>query len=154
MIKKLENWQLRKVIFQKICIANDLLQNQNYFIPENHLASLTKKQQEDYLINDVQCESYRMLIVNYLIVLIGYNQDNKNDKLSFFKDGNSKMKKIIQNFHKNFQTEMKNLKTIRNKYYAHYENLYLTQDYCLTQKFFLQCLNLCSTLIAMEENLL
>lgn len=119
---QLNNHQARIVLLQKIIIANALWQdNYSELKTINEVLSMSIKERENFLINDVKCESYKMLVINYLIALLGMK---KNDTISFYNDSNDHIKELVKNFHEEHEIEFKALRTVRNKFYSHYENNY------------------------------
>lgn len=108
---------------------------------------LFKKKQEEYtiianteefLLSDVKKESYRMLIINYLIVLLG---DGKNDKISLFNSKNEFIRNKTQKFIKDRKVEFDNLKKVRNKVYAHFDEDYEKSTTAISGEFIISCIN-------------
>ena len=70
---------------------------------------------------DTKGESYRMLIVNYLVALIG---NRKNDKVSIWHNSVGEKKEQIEKFHIDNADGIKNLYNTRDKIYAHFDTDY------------------------------
>lgn len=103
-------------VFNKINCAYKLLRNLDVSVPESS--------NEDSRMLDTQRESYKMLIVNYLMVLLGRR---KNDKISICKfywlNDN---KKSIDEFYEQYKDEIDNLQSLRDKVYSHFDLDYIT----------------------------
>ena len=76
----------------------------------------------EHLRNDAMAESYRMLIVNYLVAITGRG---KYDTNTIFYNRPAKKDKEVDAFYANHGKLLKKLKDIRNKVYAHFDNDYL-----------------------------
>lgn len=90
----------------------------------------------DYLLLNVQLESYRMLIVNYLTALIGRR---KNDKNSIYSE---KENPKIDNFYEENNAEIKNLEDTRDKLYAHCDLDFNEVLKAISREFIEKCLTL------------
>lgn len=63
---------------------------------------------------DAELESYRMFVTNYLVALIG---NRKNDKISL----NINHKEELEQFRKENEKDIKQLETIRDQVYSHFD---------------------------------
>lgn len=122
--------QMQMALLNKVIFAYYLLDKTGKANDSNCLPKV------DYLLLDVQLESYRMLIVNYLNALIGRG---KNDKISIFSE---KDNPEILNFYKENETNIQELKSMRDKLYAHCDLDFNVVLKAITPEFIEKCLTL------------
>ena len=67
---------------------------------------------------DTRAESYRMLIANYLVALVG---QGKNDRISLYNKPIESKKQQIEKFYADNAADIKKLTKIRDKIYAHFD---------------------------------
>lgn len=96
-----------------LCIANPTMTcNPIYFF------SLPREEQEKFLIYDTKTESYRMLVTNYSIALVGYK---KNDKYSLYFYPPEGKEQEVKDFIEQNKNVIEKLYKARNKVYAHFD---------------------------------
>lgn len=86
--------------------------------PMSFFDKLTKEEQFQALAYDTIAESYRMLVANYLIALIGYK---KNDTSSLYHHPVQGKEEKIYKFVEENRLLVDKIYKIRNKVYAHYD---------------------------------
>lgn len=99
--------------FNKLKMIND---DDNMLMIETHVLSFEER--DFYMDMHVKAESYRMLIVNYLLALLG---NKKNDKLSIPNNARENEKEMVENFCNEYKTELNQLYKVRDKFYTYYE---------------------------------
>ena len=76
----------------------------------------------EHLKRDTMSESYRMLIINYLVAITG---KGKHDTNSIFYNRPDAKKNKVDNFYTKHDKLLDRLRVIRNKIYAHFDNDYI-----------------------------
>lgn len=99
--------------FNKLKMIND---DKNKLMLENHVLSFEER--DFYMDMHVLAESYRMLIVNYLLALLG---NKKNDKLSIPNNARENELEMVDSFCNEYKTELNQLNKVRDKFYTYYE---------------------------------
>lgn len=80
---------------------------------------ITRDDVSKYLDLDVRLESFRTLIINYLVVLLG---KGKFDKMSVWNNKSKFNIEQIETFYKDNEVDLKKLFETRNKVFAHFDN--------------------------------
>ena len=95
---------------------------------------------KSYFEDDTKIESYKMLIVNYIVALLG---NRKNDKCSF----NLNYPSEIADFRKNNADNIENLEVIRDKVYSHFDLDYVEKSKLMSYEFIEQCIEFISVIV-------
>lgn len=132
--QKLNLKQMQIAIFNKANLAYKLLKN---------CESKNFDTQEEYLMYDVQIESYKMLIINHLYALLG---KGNNNKISLnFNHAND-----LQIFYQKYEAELKTLKNARDKVYSHIDLDFLDNCQIISYEFIEVCLNFINSIFKKE----
>ncbi len=83
-----------------------------------HFAFAPEEEKRKFLEYDTKCESYRMLVFNYLIALIG---NRKNDKCSIYHYPPAGKEDEIKNFLEINKELIEKIYQARNKIYSHFD---------------------------------
>lgn len=118
-IPKLDVLQHQVALLSKLKMGYDLcVKNPTITCNPIYFFNYPKEEQEKFLIYDTKSESYRMLVVNYLIALIGYK---KNDKYSIFYYPPKGQDENIKKFIEENKPILEKIYKTRNKIYSHFD---------------------------------
>lgn len=96
---------------------------------------------------DAELESYRMFVTNYLVALIG---NRKNDKISL----NINHKEELEQFRKENEKDIKQLETIRDQVYSHFDLDYYKNCDKISMQFIEKCIYFVAEVLGILDKIL